>query len=653
MNTKTPTDLSNIIWNIADTLRGAFKQSDYSRIILPFAVLRRLECVQAPHAAVIADIIAKMKDAPESLIDASVQSATKLPFYNRTGFTLASLGADNTADNLFDYVSGYSHNVNQIFTHFKFSNWINSLQEAKLLLTVIQKFQEIDLSPSVVSNHDMGLIFEHLIRKFAESSNETAGEHFTPRDIVRLTTQLVIQPDHKALTEPGIIRSVYDCAAGTGGFLSMAEELAKELNPNITLGLYGQEINPESYAIGMADMLLLGQDAGRYKLGDTLNNDQFPDRKFHYGLTNPPFGVNWQKVKDDVEQEHKRGAAGRFAAGLPSVRDGSMLFLQNMWSKREAPQDGGSRLGIILSGSPLFNGGAGSGESQIRRWILENDWLEAIVALPTDLFYNTGIGTYIWILSNKKDARRKGLVQLIDATALHSPMRKSLGSKRRFISDADIQRIIDVHSAFIEQESIIGDDHITPKSKIFATTDFGYRRISIQRPLRLRFNVSSDALEAYAESKGSSQIEALAELEGREFETLKELLKAAGIDKLTATARKLIFQHFGVRSDDAPIVMKNKKEPEVDTSLNETENVPLGEDIEAYFQREVLPHVPDAWIDTSKVDPQDGQVGVVGYEINFNRYFYEYQAPRPLEEIDAELRAVEAEIAALLAEVVR
>lgn len=646
MSTKTPTDLSSTIWNIADSLRGSFKQSEYGRMILPFAVLRRLECVQEPHAVTIRQKIAAMEGSPEALVDAAILAETKLPFYNRTGFTLATLGADNTADNLMDYVAGFSSNVSPIFQHFKFGNWIKSLDTAKLLLTLVETFSAIDLSPASVSNHDMGLVFEHLIRKFAESSNETAGEHFTPRDIVRLTTQLVLQPDHKALTEPGTIRSVYDCAAGTGGFLSMAEELAKELNPHITLGLYGQEINPESYAIGMADMLLLGQDPGRYKLGNTLNNDQFPHNKFHYGLTNPPFGVNWQTVKDDVEQEHKRGAAGRFAAGTPSVRDGSMLFLQNMWSKREEPHNGGSRLGIILSGSPLFNGGAGSGESQIRRWILENDWLEAIIALPTDLFYNTGIGTYIWVLSNKKDARRKGLVQLIDATELHSPMRKSLGSKRRLINEDDIQKIVELHGAFIEQNTF-------PKSKIFANEDFGYRRISIQRPLRLRFNVSSDALEAYAASKGSSQIEELAELEGREFDTLKELMKAGGIDKLTATARKLIFQHFGVRSDDAPIVMKNKKKPEVDTSLNETENVPLGEDIEAYFQREVLPHVPDAWIDTTKVDPQDGQVGVVGYEINFNRYFYEYQAPRPLEEIDAELRAVEAEIAALLAEVVR
>lgn len=647
MSAKTTPNLANFIWNVADTLRGSFKQSDYGRIILPFAVLRRLECVLEPHAETIKDIVTGPQGSNTQLVDALVLNQIDLPFYNRSSFTLATIGADGTKDNLHDYVTGFSSNVAPIFEHFNFNAWIDRLDTAKLLVSVIGAFAKIDLSPESVSNQEMGQIFEHLIRKFAESSNETAGEHFTPRDIVELTTQLVLQPDREALTEKGVIRSVYDCAAGTGGFLSMAEELAKELNPDITMSLYGQEINRESYAIGMADMLLLGQDPTRYTLGNTLNDDQFPDKSFHYGLTNPPFGVNWKTVREDVEREHKRGAAGRFGAGTPSVRDGSMLFLQHMWSKRAEPHEGGSRLGIILSGSPLFNGGAGSGESEIRRWILENDWLEAIVALPTDLFYNTGIGTYIWILSNNKDARRKGRVQLIDATELHSPMRKSLGNKRRYIHDDDIKKIMDVHAAFIEQDSV-------PKSKIFATEDFGYRRLYIQRPLRLRFEVSQEAVDGYAEEKSAQHLEEIAELEGQEFETLKELLNAANITKkLTAAARRRIYKHFGVRTDDAPIVMKNKKDPEIDTSLNETENVPLSESVEEYFKREVLPHVPDAMIDTRKTDPQDEQTGVVGYEINFNRYFYEYVAPRALEDIDADLRAVEAEIAALLAEVVR
>src|SRR5690625_1898321 len=649
MSTQVKTDtvnLANLIWTVADSLRGNFKQSDYGRVILPFAVLRRLESVQDPYREQVRAIIESTQDAPQALIDARVSAETQLPFYNRTRFTLNTLSADNTVDDLTDYLAGYSKEVTPIFEYFNFASWIARLAQEKLLLTVIDAFKKIDLSPENVNNQAMGQVFEHLIRKFAESSNETAGEHFTPRDIVRLTTHLVMQPDTEALSERGVIRSVYDGAAGSGGFLSMAQELAQEINPGLTLSLYGQEINPESYAIGLADMLILGQKSDRYRLGDTLIDDQFPQQSFHYGLTNPPFGVNWKRVQKQVETEHKKGAEGRFEAGTPSVRDGSMLFLQNMWAKRKEPSEGGSRLGIILSGSPLFNGAAGSGESNIRRWILENDWLEAIIALPTDMFYNTGIGTYIWVLSNRKEEHRKGRVQLIDATEMHTPMRKSLGNKRRYIHEDDIQKILDVHRAFIEQEEF-------PKSKIFENHEFGYRRIHIQRPLRLRFTLSADAMDAYAQAKGAAFVEELADLEGQSFETFKDLQKAAKFSKITATAKKLIFKHFGVQSDDAPIVMKNKKTPEIDTSLNETENVPLHESVQDYFAREVLPHVPDAWIDESKTDDIYGEIGIVGYEINFNRYFYEYVAPRPLEEIDADLRAVEAEIAALLKEVIR
>lgn len=649
MTTTTPTDLSNVIWNIADSLRGAYKQSDYGKIILPFAVLRRIECVMEPHIGEMAVISKELQGRPDAFIAARIRTQTHLPFHNTSGFSLNTLSTESLRDDLADYLNGFSNNVKPIFQHFNFEQTLTQLHKNQLLSTVIGHFVDLNLSPNIITNRDMGLIFEHLIRKFAESSNETAGEHYTPRDIVNLTTQLVMAPDKDILREQGEIRRVYDGCAGTGGFLSAAQEMAQRISPGIDFSPYGQELNPQSYAIGMADLLLLGQNAQNYKRGNTLSDDQFHGQTFHYGLTNPPFGVNWgaqKPVKKAVDDEHKRGFAGRFGAGLPTVRDGSLLFLQNMLSKMTPPAEGGGRVGIILSGSPLFNGSAGSGESNIRRWILENDFLEAIVALPTDLFYNTGIGTYIWILSNHKEPQRKNKVQLIDATELHSPMRKSLGSKRKYIRDEDAQRILDIHAQFQEQNEF-------PKSKIFNTTDFGYRKITIHRPLRLRFTLSADAMNAYAQAKGAMYVEELADLEGQTFDTFQDLQKAANFNKITATAKKLIFKHFGVQSDDAPIVMKNKKTPEVDTSLNETENVPLHESVQDYFAREVLPHVPDAWIDESKTDDIDGEIGIVGYEINFNRYFYEYQAPRPLEDIDADLRAVEAEIAALLKEVIR
>lgn len=633
-------NLADFIWNVADVLRGDFKQSEFGRIILPFTVLRRLECVLEPTRDAVRTQYQALHASGVDL-DLLLPGTAGATFYNVSQFSLASLGSTSTRANLEDYIAKFSANARQVFEHFAFDGWLAKLETANLLYLVTQKFASIDLHPEAISNHEMGLVFEHLIRKFAESANDTAGEFFTPRDVVRLATTLVFAPDHQALNGEGVVRTVYDCAAGTGGFLSSAIEQVGEWNPNARLVPYAQELNPETYAISVADKLIQGFETRNIKLGNTLSNDQLPHEQFDYCLANPPFGVKWEKVQKQVQDEHsQQGFAGRFGPGLPRVGDGSLLFLMHLLSKRKPVELGGSRIGIVLSGSPLFNGGAGSGESEIRRWILENDWLEAIIALPNDLFYNTGIGTYIWVLSNHKDALRKGKVQLIDASAMHAPMRKSLGSKRKYLSDEQIAEIAKLHEAFEEG----------PNSKIFATTDFGYRRITVERPLRLRFSVTPDKLAAYRDSKGADQIEAFAAVQG-EFDNLPAFLKAAGIKKLGKGALKVALVCFGERDANAQPVLDDKGNQQADADLREFENVPLKESIDDYFAREVLPHVPDAWIDTGKTDAKDGQVGIVGYEINFNRYFYVYQPPRALAEIDADLKAVEAEIAALLGEV--
>ena len=637
MNQQT---LAPFIWNIADLLLGAFKPSEYGRIILPFTVLRRLECVLEPTRDKVRSQYEAMKTSGVDM-DLILPTTAGATFYNVSQFSLASVGSTSTRANLEDYIAKFSANARQIFEHFAFDRWLEKLEKANLLYLVTQKFATIPLHPKDLSNHEMGLVFEHLIRKFAESSNDDAGQFFTPRDVVRLATTLVFAPDHQALNGEGVVRTVYDCTAGTGGFLSSAIEQVYEWNPNARLVPYAQELNPETYAISVADKLIQGFETKNVKLGNTLSNDQLPHERFDYCLANPPFGVKWENVQKQVQAEHsQQGFAGRFGPGLPRVGDGSLLFLMHLLSKRKPVDLGGSRIGIVLSGSPLFNGGAGSGESEIRRWILENDWLEAIIALPNDLFYNTGIGTYVWILSNHKDALRKGKVQLIDASGMHSPMRKSLGSKRKYLSDEQIEVIAKLHEDFV----------VGPHSKIFATTDFGYRRVTVERPLRLRFSVTPETLATYESIKGADQIDAFATVQG-EFDNLADFLKAAGIKKLGKGALKAALACFGERDASAQPVLDDKGKPQADSDLREFENVPLNQSIDDYFAREVLPHVPDAWIDTGKTDAKDGLVGIVGYEINFNRYFYVYQPPRPLAEIDADLKTVEAEIAALLGEV--
>jgi type I restriction enzyme M protein len=576
----TDANLSSFIWSVADLLRGSYKQSEYGRVILPFTVLRRLDCVLEPtKPAVLAELEKRQKSGvnPEPFL----LKAAKQRFCNTSPLDLRTLlgDQDHVNENLRAYVDGFSPSVRDIFEHFDFQTQVTRLAKAKLLYLVTEKFAGIDLHPNAVSNAQMGGMFEDLIRQFAELSNETAGEHFTPREVIRLMVNLLFVEDDEALTKPGVVRTLYDPTAGTGGMLSVAAEHLAEINPGARLVMYGQELNAESYAICKADMLIKGQDIGNIVFGNTLSADGLPGKHFDYMLSNPPFGVEWKNIEKDVRQEREeKGFSGRFGPGLPRVSDGSLLFLLHLVSKMRPAKDGGSRFGIVLNGSPLFTGGAGSGESEIRRYLLENDLVEAIIALPTDMFYNTGIATYVWIVSNRKPASRKGTLQLIDASSFWQKMRRSLGSKRKELSAAHID---DITRIFGEGQEVTRDG--VPISRVFRNEAFGYRTIIVERPQR--------------------------DADG------KIVLIARG---------------------------KDKGKPQPDTDLRDTENVPLDEDVDAYFDREVRPHVPDAWIDHEKTK--------VGYEIPFNRHFYVYKPPRPLAEIDAELKVVTDRIVAMIAE---
>lgn len=676
--------IAAFLWSVADLLRGDFKQSQYGRIILPFTLLRRLECVLETTKP---DVLAKYETVKATTFEAQDKlliHAAQLSFYNTSKMDLNRLGETGIADNLESYIQSFSPNAREIFEHFDFFNTIDKLAEADLLYKVVKRFATTDLHPDVVDNHNMGLVFEELIRRFAESSNETAGEHFTPRDIVRLTTSLVFCNDDAILTQSGLVRSIYDPTAGTGGFLSSGMEYVHELNEKASLSAFGQELNPESYAICKADMLIKGQKVDNIKLGNTLSNDQLRTEKFDYMLSNPPFGVDWKKIqKSIVTESTEKGFEGRFGAGLPRISDGSLLFLMHLVSKmrpRSSDNKGnesGSRIGIILNGSPLFTGGAGSGESEIRRYILENDLLEAIVALPSDMFYNTGISTYVWILSSLKSVNRKGKVQLINASKeraktggrgrsgggesdkpvdniFYQPMQKSLGSKRKELTEEGINTIVKTYGQFIENDF----------SKIFDYKAFGYRRITVERPLQLAIYpkdvlriaalTADNAWQKLDESVQDAIINALAEFTEEKLLSrdafLKELLKKLKGIKLSAVQQKLIVKHLGEHDDDAQFC-KAKGKVEANPDLRDYENVPLIESIHEYFAREVIPHVPDAWIDETKTDPKDHEVGIVGYEIPFNRHFYEYTSPRSLKEIDADLDSMSAEIMLLLNEV--
>ena len=563
-------NLSSFIWSVADLLRGDYKQSEYGKVILPFTILRRLDCVlEKTKPAVLAEF--EKRKATKINPEPFLLKKTGHLFFNTSPLDMKKLmgDQDHTKENLYAYTQGFSPNVRDIFEAFEFHTQIDRLAKAGLLYLVTEKFAGIDLHPDSVSNAQMGVVFEELIRKFAEISNETAGEHFTPREVIRLMVNLLFIEDDDALTKPGVVRSLYDPTAGTGGMLSVGEEHLAALNPDARLVMYGQELNPESYAICKADMLIKGQDIGNIIQGNTLSDDGHPGKTFDYQLSNPPFGVEWKKIEKEVRKEAEQmGFEGRFGPGLPRVSDGSLLFLLHLISKMAPAKDGGSKFGIVLNGSPLFTGGAGSGESEIRRYVLENDLVEAIISLPTDMFYNTGISTYVWIVTNRKPARRKGKVQLIDASSFWQKMRKSLGSKRKELSPEHIEEITRLFGKFKE----VTKDGV-PISRIFKNEDFGYRTITVERPLR--------------------------------DEAGKVVLAAKG---------------------------KQKGKPQPDADLRDTENVPLSEDVVEYFKREVLPHAADAWIDDEKTK--------VGYEIPFNRHFYVFKPPRPLAEIDAELRTV-------------
>ena len=657
---------ANFIWSVADLLRGDYKQSEYGKVILPFTVLRRLDSVLEPSKEQVLELVDSLKDANYD-IEPIVLTQIGLPFYNTSKFDFEKLKADppNIATNLRNYINGFSKSALEIIQYFNFETQIDRLDKAGLLYLVVSKFSEIDLHPDRVNNHEMGYIFEELIRKFSESSNETAGEHFTPREVIRLMVKILFHEDDELLRKEAIIKTMYDPACGTGGMLSVAQEYLHEQYDTARLVLFGQELNDESYAICKADMLLKGEDPANIHRGNTFTRDGLKEQKFDYMLSNPPFGVEWKKVEKEIKDEHEKlGYAGRFGAGLPRINDGSLLFLQHMISKMRQPKDGGSRLAIVFNGSPLFTGAAGSGESNIRRWIIENDWLEAIIALPDQLFYNTGISTYIWVLTNRKSARRKGKIQLINAVSFFEKMRKSLGDKRNFISEEQIREITKIYGDFQENEYC----------KIFNNEDFGYQRITIERPLRLRMEVTAERIEALqqtkpfqnlAEPKKRSKnkeadiqagkllqqqiINVLRTLEGitttdlKSFEKeLNQAFKEANVD-IPNNVKKAIMDVFSERDENAPIITDSKGRPKPDPELRDYENVPLTEDIHEYFEREVKPHVPYAWIDESKTK--------IGYEIPFTRHFYVYEPMRPLEEIEAEIKDLEAEILDLLKEV--
>lgn len=644
MNTENHSQTAAFLWSIADLLRGDFKQSQYGRIILPFTLLRRMECVLEPtKEAVIRESYAQ-EGRPDLVRERLLLRASGQQFFNASKLTLGTLSDTQTAADLMSYVQSFSKDAREIFEHFHFEDFVQQLSAANLLYQVVQRFAATDLSPERISNFGMGIIFEELIRKFAESSNETAGEHFTPRDIVHLTTSLVITGQDDKL-KPNSIVTIYDPTAGTGGFLSEGDEYIQSISQQVTVSLHGQELNPESFAICKADMLIKGQDVTSIKLGNTLSDDQLADSRFDFMLSNPPFGVEWKKVQKQITDEHTdKGFNGRFGPGLPRVSDGSLLFLLHLVSKMRDPREGGSRIGIILNGSPLFTGGAGSGESEIRRYLLQNDLVEAIIALPTDMFYNTGIATYVWVLSNHKAAVRQGKVQLIDGSQHFAKMRKSLGSKRQYLTEEQIDELVRLYGRFEE----------TAQSKIFPVEAFGYRRITVERPLRLNFQVSPERIEKVLEEKAIEKleaparqrlIEALQSMDAsvlhRNREQFSKLLKKAlnARDVFPSTPElKAILNALSERDPEADICMV-KGQPEADAGLRDNENVPLGESVYDYFEREVKPHVPDAWIDESKTDAQDGEVGIVGFEIPFNRHFYVFQPPRPLEEIDRDLKA--------------
>lgn len=643
---------ANFIWSIADLLRGSYRPHQYGSIVLPFTILRRLDAVLAETKG---DVLAEYERVKDGDIPLTVllPRKSKQAFYNTSKYDFQTLlgDAENLRDNLVDYVNKFSDNVRDIFEKYKLEERIAELHESGLLFLLVQEFAAVELHPRHVTNTEMGLIFEELIRKFAESTNDGAGDHYTPREVIRLMVDILFDADDEALQQPNVVRSVYDPTAGTGGMLSVAEEYLRELNPDVTLTLAGQELNPESYAICKADMVVKGQAIDAIVMGDTLTDDGHLGKTFNYCLSNPPFGVDWKKSQKRINKEHmEQGFEGRFGPGLPRVSDGSLLFLLHLIKKMRPVRDGGGRAAIVLNGSPLFTGGAGSGESEIRKYIFENDLLEALIALPTDMFYNTGIPTYVWILTNRKSEERKGTVQLIDASSdqFYQKMKKSLGSKRKELGDQHIEDIVKLYGAYDEA----GSEY----SKVFKNADFGYRTITVERPLRINFAVTESRVASALASKGLASLaetqvrvvrDALSELNAEHVWTNREVFTAdvrtalneAGAT-LTGPKLKALVSGLSARDEEGEISTNAKGVAEPDPDLRDTENVPLTENVQEYFEREVLPFAPDAWIDETKTK--------IGYEIPFTRHFYRYQEPRSLDAIDDDLDAVLGRIRARL-----
>ena len=703
MTVETHRQLANFIWDICNLLRGPYKRNEYRKVILPLTVLRRFDCLLAPTKEQVLKEHVRIKAKPETLIRSLLEKVTGYPFYNLARFDFGKVLDDSKqiAQGLNKYINGFSPNVREIMERFAFGEQIDRMAEKNLLYQVVKAFSRVDLSPQRVDNMQMGYVFEELIRIGAEQSNEEAGEHFTPREVIRLMVNLLLSPEND-LSKSHVVKTIYDPACGTGGMLSVADKYIRDLNNKAKPVLYGQDWNDEAWAVCKSDMLIKGEDADQIRQDDTFSKDSFDrdtDGKkytFDYMLANPPFGVEWKQQEKFIRNEADHyGYEGRFGAGLPRINDGSLLFLQHMLSKMRSVKKGGSRIGIVFNGSPLFTGDAGSGESNIRQWIIEHDWLEAVVALPDQLFYNTGISTYIWILTNRKEERRRGKIQLVDARQFFVKMKKSLGNKRNKIGDpADDQRepdqigeITRIHGNLQDGETraftVDGKTKELVVSKIFDNADFGFSKITVERPLRLNFQASAariarlelePAFRALASSQKKNEkarAEEIAEGERRQeairallrefgnvngqrlyqdraafFNELKALDVASdeeGPIRLSQSENKAIQNALGERDETAEICRDKHGQPEPDPDLRDSESIPLKEKIEEYFKREVLPHVPDAWIDHSKAK--------VGYEIPLNRHFYPYEPPRPLEEIEAEIKALEGEIVSMLGEV--
>ncbi|MDP2957645.1 MAG: class I SAM-dependent DNA methyltransferase [Longimicrobiales bacterium] len=705
-------EIVSFLWGVADLIRDTFKRGKYQDIILPLTVLRRLDCVLAGTKERVLAKQAELREKKLENLDPQLRKIAGFAFYNTSRYDFEKLLADapHLAANLRNYIAGFSPNMREVLEKFDFDNTISKLDEAGLLFQVLERFKNVELHPDKIDNPTMGTIFEELIRKFNEALNENPGEHFTPRDVVHLMVDLMLAGDETEIRAKKAIRTVYDPCCGSGGMLMITKEhitvglrrngdlLRPAINKDAEIHLFGHEVNPETWAVSKSDLFMkdpTGRDADNIAYGSTLSNDRHAGTAFDYLIANPPYGKDWKRDENAVRAEHERGAAGRFAPGLPRISDGQLLFLLHMLAHAKDPKEGGSRIAIIMNGSPLFTGDAGSGESEIRRFILENDLLEALIALPEQLFYNTGIATYVWVVTNRKAPVRRNKVQLIDASYFDNESKrglfcvlkqKSLGDKRREIPLDRSQDILSILSDFKDGETRKvakdGKEEDVIVSRIFATTHFGFRKITVERPLRLNFQASAERItrleeergfQALAMSKKKGAAGVKEQAEGRslqaavrklvralpgtlfkdrvEFERLLDAVsKKAGV-KLPAPVRKAILSALSERDEAATMCRDKDGNPEPDPELRDTESVPLAERVGAFFEREVRPHVPDAWIDTSKRDPRDGQVGLVGYEINFNRYFYRYTPPRPLEEIEADIRGIESDILRMLAEV--